>query len=294
VHVRKYLVILAASAISLWPAVAWSDETTRAVQEELRRRHLFYGNVDGRETPGLTAALKRYQERKGFRQTGVADPETLQSMGISEELSRTGELPDVLVLRSDRGLPPGERSAAEGNGEPATHFAIPALPSQMEVSTYLRQYLDACQGANVADEIAYYAPQVAYFDRGLVTKTYIRNESVAYRQHWPERTYVLGEPISVSAKGDKLQATYRLSFSIANSALGQKASGNTQNTVLLTRGSDQNWEIAGIQEERLRPAPAADDSVTKHRSRSRGRARSQDATAQALHKVGRTLRKIFR
>ncbi|MDQ6625614.1 MAG: hypothetical protein M3Y69_05665, partial [Verrucomicrobiota bacterium] len=61
--------------------------------------------------------------------------------------------------------------------------AISALPSQMEMSTYLRQYLDACQGANVAAEIAYYAAQVAYFDRGLVTKTYIRNESVAYRQH---------------------------------------------------------------------------------------------------------------
>ncbi len=52
--------------------------------------------------------------------------------------------------------------------------AISALPSQMEMSTYLRQYLDACQGANVAAEIAYYAAQVAYFDRGLVTKTYIR------------------------------------------------------------------------------------------------------------------------
>lgn len=293
-HVSKYLLILAAAAITLWPAFARADEATRAVQEELRRRHLFYGNIDGRETPGLTAALKRYQERKGFRQTGIADPETLRSIGLSEDAPVGRDLPDVPVLRSDRGVPAAQQGAAGNPEEPTTHFGIPALPSQMEMSTFLRQYLDACQGANVADELAFYAPQVAYFDRGVVTKTYIRNESVAYRQHWPERTYTLGDTIEVAAKGDKLQATYRLNFAIANSALDQKASGSTQNTVLLTRGSDQQWEIAGIQEERVRAAPAQAGAVTKHSRRSHSRARSQDATGQALHKVGQTLRKIFR
>lgn len=289
----KYFLILAAAAISLWPAFARADEATRAVQEELRRRHLFYGNIDGRETPGLTAALKRYQERKGFRQTGVADPETLRSMGLSEDATPGRDLPDVPVLRSDRGVPASQQGADTAPPEATTHFGVPALPSQMEVSTYLRQYLDACQGGNVADELAFYAPQVAYFDRGVVTKTYIRNESVAYRQHWPERTYTLGETVEVAAKGDKLQATYRLNFWIANSALNQKASGSTQNTVLLTRGSDQQWEIAGIQEERVRAAPVVTSAAATKR-RSRSHARSQDATGQALHKVGRTLRKIFR
>ena len=72
--VPKFSLVLAAVVLTLCPTVARADESTRDVQEELRRRHLFYGNVDGRETPGLTAAIKRYQERKGFRQTGAADP----------------------------------------------------------------------------------------------------------------------------------------------------------------------------------------------------------------------------
>ncbi|MFN2475039.1 MAG: peptidoglycan-binding domain-containing protein [Chthoniobacterales bacterium] len=289
----KHLLILAAAAIPLWPGVARADESTRAVQEELRRRHLYYGNIDGRETPGLTEALQRYQERKGFRQTGVADPETLRSMGINDELARSSELPDMPVLRSDRALAPGELASAEKLNEGTTGGSLGTVPSEQEVRSYLRDYLDACQGPNVLAEIAYFAPQVAYFDRGGVTKTYIRNESVAYRQRWPERKYVLGEPIKIVPRGDKLQVTYRLNFAVGNSVLSQSASGSTENTMLLTRGSDQRLEIAAIQEERVRATPA-ETRATATRPRSRNRGRSTDATSQALRKVGRTMRKIFR
>jgi peptidoglycan hydrolase-like protein with peptidoglycan-binding domain len=294
VHVPKYFVLVAAAAISLWPVVACADESTRVVQEELRRRHLYYGNIDGRETPGLAAALKRYQERKGFRQTGIADTETVRSMGIPDELTRSGELPDVPVLRSDRALAPGEQASTENSNEATTDASPGAVPSEQEVRSFLRDYLDACQGSNVLAEIAYFAPQVAYFDRGIVTKTYIRNESVAYRQRWPERTYVLGEPVKIAPHGDKVQVRCRLNFAVGNAMLGQSASGSTENTMLLARGSGQRWEIAAIQEERVRPTTAetARTGTTRHRRRTR--TRSTDATSQALRKVGRTMRRIFR
>ena len=289
----KYLVILAAAAIALWPAIARADETTRAVQEDLRRRHLYYGNIDGRETPGLAAAIKHYQERKGFRQTGTADAETLRSMGITDEIARSTELPDVPVLRSDRALAPGEQAKQETANDGATGASLGPLPTEQEARSFLRDYLDACQGPNVLAEIAFFAPQVTYFDRGVVTKTYIRNESVAYRQRWPERTYILGEPLKIAPQGDKVQVSYRLDFVVSNSVLTQKASGSTQNTMLLTRGSAQRWEIAAIQEERLRAAtPQSSGSVARRHSRNR--TRPADATSQALRKVGRTMRKIFR
>ncbi|MDQ6625553.1 MAG: peptidoglycan-binding protein, partial [Verrucomicrobiota bacterium] len=217
INVSKSLVLLVAAVLSLCPRLARADESTRAVQEELRRRHLFYGNVDGRETPGLTAAIKQYQERKGFRQTGVADSEALRSMGITEEIPRTSALPDTPVLRSDRGLAPGEQKMSDTANESAAHSAPLALPSDLEARNYLREYLDACQGQNILAEMAFYAAQVSYFDRGVVTKTYIRNESVAYRQRWPERSYVLGDAIAIAPHGDKVQVTYRLNFKVGNS-----------------------------------------------------------------------------
>ena len=211
-------------------------------------------------------------------------------MGITEELSRSDQLPDTPVLRSDGAPPPGEQKAFETATGSVMRSAPIAMPSELEVKNHLREYLDACQGQNILAEIAFYAPQVAYFDRGVVTKTYIRNESVAYRQRWPERSYVLGDAIAITPRGDKVQVTYRVNFSVGNSVLSQAASGSTQNTILLERGSDQNWAIAGIQEERVRPVAPVNPSVTKRRSR----AQSHDATSTALRKVGRTMRKLFR
>lgn len=287
-HVRKHLAILAILALSLWPAGLRADESTRAVQEELRRRHLFYGNIDGRESSGLTAALKRYQERKGFRQTGVADAETVRSMGLPDTAMQA-DLPDVPVLRSDGRMRATEQGGTELPSDPSSRLIMASLPSQTEMHTFLREYLDACQAPNVAEELAFFAPQVAYFDRGVVTKTYIRNEVVAYRQRWPERSYTVGDKIDVGLRGDKLMLHYPLSFMVANSSLGQKANGNTQNTMLLSRGTDEKWEIASLQEERVRPTTAA--TTTKHR---RNRTRTgQDPVGRTFKKVGRTVRKFF-
>ncbi|MDP9004854.1 MAG: peptidoglycan-binding protein [Verrucomicrobiota bacterium] len=80
---------------------ARADEQTRQVQEELRKRYLFFRDIDGRATPDYSIALRRYQERQGFAQTGVADEMTLYSLGIGEPsppAEGAPELPDVPVL----------------------------------------------------------------------------------------------------------------------------------------------------------------------------------------------------
>lgn len=59
-----------------------ADDVTRSVQEELRKRNLYFGDVDGSRTPQLAAALRRYQGRKGFSATGDADETTLRSLSL--------------------------------------------------------------------------------------------------------------------------------------------------------------------------------------------------------------------
>jgi peptidoglycan hydrolase-like protein with peptidoglycan-binding domain len=65
------------------PHSAVAHEQTRRVQEQLRYRHLYYGNPNGEYTPELRAALKRYQARKGLEATGLIDSDTLASLGIA-------------------------------------------------------------------------------------------------------------------------------------------------------------------------------------------------------------------
>jgi peptidoglycan hydrolase-like protein with peptidoglycan-binding domain len=59
-----------------------ADAQVRKVQEELRKRHLFYGDITGEVSPALTSAISRYQEKKGFRRTGRLDSETCVSLGV--------------------------------------------------------------------------------------------------------------------------------------------------------------------------------------------------------------------
>src|SRR3954469_9395027 len=84
--------------------VALANEQTRQVQEELRKRHLFFRDIDGRPSLEYAIALKRYQARQGFAVTGLADEMTLYSLGIGEPVSPAegkADLPDVPVLKSD-------------------------------------------------------------------------------------------------------------------------------------------------------------------------------------------------
>ncbi|HEX8309910.1 MAG TPA: peptidoglycan-binding domain-containing protein [Chthoniobacteraceae bacterium] len=83
-----------------------AEEEVRSVQEELRRRNLYFGDIDGRRTPELEQAVKRYQKKKGFSTSGREDRETLRSLGLvqrapDEPLPKAVEWPSEPVLKSD-------------------------------------------------------------------------------------------------------------------------------------------------------------------------------------------------
>ena len=75
----------------------WGDEHIRRVQEELRKRHLFYGDISGELTPSLTTAIARYQLKKGFARTGRLDSETCASLGIFQTGSQPSRTPFVVA-----------------------------------------------------------------------------------------------------------------------------------------------------------------------------------------------------
>ncbi|EDY17244.1 Peptidoglycan-binding domain 1 protein [Chthoniobacter flavus Ellin428] len=92
---------LACSIMSLY-----GDDATRSTQEELRRRNIYFGDIDGRASPELEQALKHYQKRKGLAVSGMNDHDTLRSLGVigrgaNEAPPKELVLPDEPVLKSD-------------------------------------------------------------------------------------------------------------------------------------------------------------------------------------------------
>jgi len=96
---KKLQILLAVLVVNAGNANA--DEQIRRVQEELRARHLYYGEIDGQKTEATTRALQHYQEKKGLKVTGAPDPDTLSSLNLSASIPATEAWPDVPVLKSD-------------------------------------------------------------------------------------------------------------------------------------------------------------------------------------------------
>ena len=261
---------------------AWSDEQIRQVQEELRKRQLYYGDIDGRTSPELASALARYQHRKGFAATGAADDPTLRSLGITAPAPAAGQLPDVPVLRSDVGPRPSDLRfiSVQAGPTPAAVTRSAPAPLQDQIRELLRQYLAASETPNVADEVGFYGNEIDFFDRGHVGRAYIENELTAYDQRWPERKYTLLDPVTVRETGDKIVATCQVKFSLAAES-GKKARGKTANTFVLAKRGEDGWEIVSIQEERVRQP-----------RRSRAPARSKPRP-DVLQRVGNSVKKLF-
>src|SRR6187402_3156223 len=107
-----------------------ADDQVRSTQEELRRRNIYFGDVDGQRSGELQEALKRYQARKGLTTTGQPDRDTLRSLGIvqrapGEAPPRELVWPDEPVLKSDARLDVAAEAqeVAEGTGVTAESVA---------------------------------------------------------------------------------------------------------------------------------------------------------------------------
>lgn len=271
---NKPLIVLLLCTLVGWSS-ARADEETRQVQEELRKRHLFFRDIDGRSSPEYSMAIKRYQQRQGFAQTGFADEITLYSLGIGEAAppaEGARDLPDVPVLKSDAAL----HEPRPASPPVPTNAQNAGDVTKAEIRDFLRRYFDACQSRTPDDELAFYGEKIEYLDHGVVDKSYIRNELAVYDQRWPSRKYTLGDSLGVVHTGNNTVAKIRVAFDVANTEQTRKASGRTDDIFNLAKRGD-SLEIVSIKEARVRRP-------------SRHRRRPPNFPAA----VGRTIHHVFR
>ncbi|MFL6583607.1 MAG: peptidoglycan-binding domain-containing protein [Chthoniobacterales bacterium] len=133
---KCFISLVVMIAALLMVDAAANELETRKAQEELRKRHLFFDDIDGKHSPELSAAVQRYQQKKGFQPTGILDEETLASLGLADSSpTPPGEGPPLTVLAPNR-----EVRNANGELLPrchlrlATHPPLPVDRTQREAS----------------------------------------------------------------------------------------------------------------------------------------------------------------
>jgi Putative peptidoglycan binding domain len=248
---------------------ARADETVRQVQEELRKRNLYFGNIDGQNSPVLIDALKRYQTRKGFAVTGNVDQDTATSLHVQTALMTTPTaLPDMPVLKSDResALPASQRLALQREAEekldqtptPQPPAESPAAAQDLapdRVNKFVQDYLRDAETDDVAAQVKYYAFPVRYFDHGTVSEQFITQDTSNYVKRWPERKYTLAEPVKFFASGKEgeTEVEFTIAFELRSAVRTTKnrAVGRTKNWWTL-QGNGDELKIVAIREARIR------------------------------------------
>lgn len=251
------------------PRLAQADEIVRQVQEELRKRNLYFGNIDGQTSPVLIDALKRYQTRKGFAVTGKLDQDTTTSLHIqTATVAAAAPLPDVPVLKSDiaSALPESQRLALQREAEEKPDLTpTPPPPAESpgpgqnltpdQVNKFVEDYLRDAEGPDLAAQLKYYAFPVRYFDHGVVSQEFVSRDTSNYLKRWPERKYMLSGPVSFFASGNEgeTEIEFSISFELRSAARTTKnrARGRTKN-FWSTRLEGEELKIVAIREERLR------------------------------------------
>jgi hypothetical protein len=251
-------------------SLARADETVRQVQEELRKRNLYFGNIDGQTSPVLVDALKRYQTRKGFTVSGKVDADTATSLHVqvTTAAATATVMPDMPVLKSDieSALPESQRLALQKEAEEKPDLT-PSPPPPAEspgpgqdltperVNKLVQDYLRDAESADVAAQVKYYVFPVRYFDHGAVSQEFVAKDTGDYVKRWPERKYTLTGPVTffASEKEGETVVEFTITFELRSAARTTKnrAVGRTQNWWTLRANGDE-LKIVAIREARLR------------------------------------------
>ena len=240
----------------------FADETTRRAQEELRKRNLYFGDINGQTNPEFTEALKHYQTRKGFTSTGKLDEETAGSLNLGiATVSNTEALPDLPVLKSDRAreLAEPDRAALPDSGqeEPTSSATPPAPPAESpdqmledKITKFVRDYLRDGEGDDVDLQLSYYGFPIQYFDHGKAGREFVTTDTRNYIKRWPQRKYELIGPVKfMSGKNrGEFEVEFTIDFKVASG--DRRAHGKTRN--LWTIQEDrEHFIILMINEQRL-------------------------------------------
>lgn len=242
-----------------------ADEPTRRAQEELRKRNLYFGDIDGKSSPELAQALQRYQARKGFSATGELDQETAGSLKIQTAASQNNSsatLPDVPVLKSDiaRQLAEPDEAKLEPTDADAMPASSPPPPAEFlnkeetervqRITKFVGDYLHDAEGDDVDLQVNYYAFPVQYFDHGRAGRDFVVKDTRNYVKRWPQRKYTMLGPVKFLSlgKAGELEVEFTIGFSVANG--NHVAHGKTRNLWTI-RPDREIFKILAINEQRL-------------------------------------------
>jgi peptidoglycan hydrolase-like protein with peptidoglycan-binding domain len=267
------------------------QDDLRSVQEELRRRSLYFGDVNGRDSAELQEATKRYQKRKGFAATGRPDRETLKSLGLvprspnepapqelawpAEPVLPSDEKIDSLAvaksLHEETGIAPAavvpkelarrsssaRKTTAESNPLASAAVGADKRPANSpyiapaELSRFASDYFAAMTSNDIKRQLKFYADNVDYYQNGKIDRRIIEQTLRRYQARWPNRRYTMGQQIQYSPINSHGEIVLTFPVSFTLKDGRRTVKGETHNRLAISAAT-LDPRIASISEQRVR------------------------------------------
>lgn len=266
----------------LVPLVASADDNVSALQDRLRQEGFYFGDASGQYNDETAAAVTRYQIRNGLPINGKLDEATAKALGVAPMPPKTGAAPRSLQgtwrqLRNGEHqfvpASPSPAAPAEAPPRPAKPTPPPARQAQQRTSfptprhpaprrttdsldpdrlrDYVAAFVLAGLDPKVGAELEFFADRVDYFDDGKLSRDRIRGDLKRYDARWPDRRFWLAGDLDVRTEAHgRVRVTFPLRYELRSRS--DRASGTVRKTLVLQRTRQNDLEIVGVNERKMR------------------------------------------
>jgi len=150
-------------------------------------------------------------------------------------------------------LPNGQAAAPPGLPSNEPPPAAPNKPTSEQITmkptllAFLQAFVQSRASDPVNSAMQFYAPNVDYYDKGIVDDDFIRKDVTDFRRRWPRRKYdLLSNPVAHGeGRPDQYVVTYRTAFELGDRR--DEVRGTSDVTVVV-QDNDGTYRIVSIQE----------------------------------------------
>jgi hypothetical protein len=122
-------------------------------------------------------------------------------------------------------------------------------PKREEPTLFVENFVRSLETNDLDTQLRYYADPVNYYQLGLVTKDVVRKDLKHDITTWPNRTYSMKNPPSVTAEGADFIAEFPMTYALTNP---KGTSSGTLHMRLRFKPQAQTWQIVGIHKKVIR------------------------------------------
>jgi hypothetical protein len=230
----------------------YADSQIASVQEMLKARGFYHGEISGEKNNETAAAITRFQVRSGIEVTGELNEETLRSLGLepSQPVEPNAEDHSRPRIEAWRALREQDRKFLEQTTSQPTAEKREQILEATQIQDFVVGFVVAGISEDVEAELQFYAEEADYYDSGLVSKDFIRKDISRYNQKWPIRRYWLDGDISIlnGLEADPIEVRYQIRYMVKNQ---QKEGNGTAVKTLKLRKAGHGLEITFVREKTL-------------------------------------------